>query len=44
MNYLRKLDNWIDWRGTNWGEIACASIALGTIVSLSLMLIVSNLH
>jgi hypothetical protein len=38
MKLWNKLNNWLEWRGIKWTDIVGASIALGTIVGLVIML------
>jgi len=38
MKLWNKLNHWLDWRGIRWVDIIGASLALGTIVTLTIML------
>ena len=38
MKLWNKLNHWLDWRGIRWRDIISASLALGTIVGLVIML------
>jgi hypothetical protein len=44
MKLWNKLNHWLDWRGIRWVDILGASLALGTIVALSIMLIWAGLQ
>jgi len=44
MKLWNRLNHWLDWRGIKWSDILGASLALGTIIALVIMLTWASLQ
>jgi hypothetical protein len=43
MNIVRKINDWMDWRGISWKDLFYAGFALGTLLAMIGLLIGASL-